>query len=127
MITGVPKSQSATNKQMYQPIESPVGDQAIAKTMPNDNESDRTIWFWVGMFIVFIVWGVFQDRHKKIQSQLEPQNMQANLHNLFVITFAAVIGVVGGKILFTKLAAITSRFPLLGRVTGYLAKLFGAA
>lgn len=127
MHTSIQNSAPATRKMLNAPVESPVGDQAIAKSMPSNDQKDPTIWFWVALFVVFILWGWMQDRHEKLRSQLEPQNMQANIHNLFIITFAAVIGVVGGKVLFTKLAAITSRMPFVGRAFGYLAKLFSAA
>lgn len=118
----------AAKREMMTPIESPVGDQVIARGIDTDQEpADKTIWYWAAFFLVFILWGWAQHRSDSIRKELEPQNMQANLHNIAVITFAAIIGIVGGKVLFTKLAGLTKNVPVLGRVFGYLAQLFAAA
>lgn len=119
---------SAAKRDMIMPVESPVGDQTIARGVDQDSsEPDKTVWWWAAFFVVFILWGWVQHRNEHVKKELEPQNMQANLHNVAVITFGAVIGIVGGKILFTKLAAITKNVPLFGRMFGYIAQLFGAA
>lgn len=127
MHTTAGVSPNASRKLLNQPIETPVGDMAVAKTIQSDDNRDPTIWFWVATFVVFILWGWWQHRNEKIRKELEPSNITANLHNIAIVTFAAVIGIVGGKVFFTKLAAIFGRIPVVGRILGYLAKLFGAA
>lgn len=114
--------------EMSTPVQSPMSDAVVARgvSTADQGEGNKTIWWWVGFFAVFVVWGWIQNR-EKITTELQPRNIHANLHNLAVITFAAVIGIVGGQVLFTKLAALTSRVPGVNRVTSYIAQLFSAA
>lgn len=119
---------TAAAKEMARPVESPVASSGtVAKGIPSNSAgNDKSIWWWVGFFAVFVLWGWVQNR-EKISTELRPRNIQANLHNLTIITFAAVIGIIGGQVLFTKLAAMTAKIPGLRKVTGYLAQLFSAA
>lgn len=111
---------------MLTPVETPIGNNMVSKAK-TVGDKEHSVWFWLGLFIVFITWGVVQHKSNKVSDELKPANLYANVHNLMLITFAAVIGVVGGKIFFTKLAAVTGRIPFVNQATAYLAQLFSAA
>lgn len=110
---------------LQRPVEAAVGDQKLAQPTPQ-GDKQHTVWFWVALFAAFLGWNYLQHQ-TKIEKELKPENMRANIHNLMIITFGAVIGLVGGKILFTKLAAITKNVPFVGRACNYIAELFSAA
>lgn len=122
--TGSAKAPRNSMQAKLEPITTPMGDRPVAKQ--SDAQKPHSIWFWVGLFVVFVFWGWYQNR-ESIKTNLEAKNLKANLHNLLIITFAAVIGIVGGKILFTKLTGLTANIPILGRSMAYVAQLFSAA
>ena len=123
-MLGAQKAPRTSLQAKLEPISTPMGDRPVAKQ--NDSAKPHTIWFWVALFATFVFWGWYQNR-ESIKTNLEAKNLKANLHNLMIITFAAVIGIVGGKILFTKLTGLTANIPILGRGIAYIAQLFSAA
>lgn len=131
MHTVVQNSRPQRMQQIAQPIESPSADPTIAATAVGRSNSDDkdekgSVWWWLSLFLVFIFWGWVQNRDK-VSNELKPENVKANLHNLTVITIAAVIGIIGGQVVFVKLAGLTQNVPVLNKATAYLAKLFSAA
>lgn len=80
-----------------------------------------SIVWWGVIFAVYLFWDWFQTRDK-VQTAIEPKNVRANLHNLVVVTFAAVIGINALNVFFTKLAAM--RIPVVSRMAGTLLPLF---
>lgn len=105
----------------------PVPDGMIQTKAANPNQKNHTVWFWVGLFVVFVGYGWIQHRNEKAKEAIKPSNLAANLHNVFLITVAAVIGIVAGKIFLTKLVGLTARIPVVNRAVAYLAELFSAA
>lgn len=80
-----------------------------------------SIWWWVVVAALYVLWDYFQTRDK-LSSALQPRNIRANLHNLIVVTIAAVIGINGFNVFLTKLAAM--KIPLLSRAAGTVLPLF---
>lgn len=115
-------------KQMLNPLETTVAPTVTAKLPAQVDEAEHkySVWFWAALFAVFVGWGYYQ-HNGTIKKELEPKNIAANWHNLVVITFAAVIGIVGGKILFVKLADVTKNIPFVSTATSYIAQLFTAS
>ena len=93
-------------------------------TVVKDNMSAAknpgTIVFWVGMLIVYLLYDWLQN--EKLKDTLEPHNIRANIHNLLVVTIAAVIGINGGNVLLTKLAAM--QIPGASKGAGTILPLF---
>ena len=80
----------------------------------------QTPWWLLGIVGLYLIWALVI-QHERIKESLQPANIAANLHNWVVITVAAVGGIVLGKVLFTKLAALG----IPG--AAQLAQVFGAA
>lgn len=113
------------------PAEEMTGNQAaqIPASTPSTNLEENvqaankpgSIIWWVVLLVVYIAWDYFQTRDK-IQSALEPSNVRANLHNIVVIGFAAVIFINGMNVLCTKLAAL--KIPMVSKAAAAMLPLF---
>lgn len=113
------------------PSEEMTGNQAaqIPASTPSSNLQQNTeaankpgsIVWWIILLLVYIGWDYVQTKDK-VQTALEPANVRANLHNIVVIGFAAVIFINGMNVLCTKLAAM--KIPIISKAAGTLLPLF---
>lgn len=55
---------------------------------------------------LYLVW-TFVHQHERINEELEPKNIAANLHNLALIGLSAVVALLFLKLLTAKLAMLT--------------------
>lgn len=55
---------------------------------------------------IYLTW-VFVHQHEKVQEQLEPKTIAANLHNLFLIGLSAIVSILFLKLATAKLAVLT--------------------
>lgn len=62
-----------------------------------------TIIVFVGLYIV---WTLIH-QHERIQDELEPKNIAANLHNLALIGLSAVVALLFIKLATAKMALLT--------------------
>jgi len=58
---------------------------------------------WVNFLILYLVWDYFVNKNKKIQDVVDAGNVRTNVYNIVAITFAAVLGINGIKILLVKI------------------------
>ena len=80
-----------------------------------------SVYWWLTVLGLYLLWDWYQN-NEKVSEALKPRNIRANAHNILLITVAAVIGVNGMNILFTKLAAM--RIPVLSKMAGAVLPLF---
>jgi hypothetical protein len=79
-----------------------------------------SIVWWVMLLVLYLTWDVLQN-HTKLGETLAPSNVRANVHNIIIITLAAVVGLNGLNVLFTKLAAL--KIPVVSKAAGTLLPL----
>jgi len=79
-----------------------------------------SIVWWVMLLVLYLTWDVLQN-HTKLGEALAPSNVRANVHNIIIITLAAVVGLNGLNVLFTKLAAL--KIPVVSKAAGTLLPL----
>ena len=118
IATIYPAEEMTGNQAAQIPVSTPSTN--LEENVQAANKPGSIIW-WVVLLVVYIVWDYFQTRDK-IQTALEPSNVRANLHNIIVIGFAAVIFINGMNVLCTKLAAL--KIPVVSRAAGAMLPLF---
>lgn len=82
----------------------------------------KTLGFWIGLVILYIIWDFVVLGNKKIKDVIEPGNIRTNLYNLFMIGIAAVIFINGFKVVLVKVAAW--EIPLFSWLANKLLPLF---
>lgn len=86
-----------------------VGDTAATATPKNGTVTYGRGWtittFLLAVAMLYLVWDWFVLKNKKIEETISPSNIRANLYNILMITFAAVIGINLFKVIFVKIAA----------------------
>ena len=118
-IAAIYPAEEMTGNQAAQiPVSTPSTN--LEENVQAANKPGSIIW-WVVLLVVYIAWDYFQTRDK-IQSALEPSNVRANLHNIVVIGFAAVIFINGMNVLCTKLAAL--KIPVVSKAAAAMLPLF---
>lgn len=55
---------------------------------------------------LYLAWALLH-QHEKINAQIEPKNIAANLHNLALIALSAIVALVLAKLATVKFAAMT--------------------
>jgi len=78
-------------------------------------QSPGSIVWWGLLLVLYLGWDYLQN-NSKLGEGLEPSNIRANVHNIIIITLAAVIGINGLNVLFTKLAAL--KIPGVSKAAG---------
>jgi hypothetical protein len=73
-----------------------------------------SVWWLMLIGVVYFIWGYIQN--KKIGESLKPANIEANFHNIIVVSLSAIIGINVLNVVLTKLAAM--RIPFLSRLAG---------
>jgi hypothetical protein len=118
IATIYPAEEMTGNQAAQIPVSTPSTN--LEENVQAANKPGSIIW-WVVLLAVYIAWDYFQTRDK-IQSALEPSNVRANLHNIVVIGFAAVIFINGMNVLCTKLAAL--KIPVVSKAAAAMLPLF---
>jgi hypothetical protein len=55
---------------------------------------------------LYMLWALVH-QHERVESQLEPKNIAANLHNLALIALSAIVAIVLAKVATAKFAVMT--------------------
>lgn len=118
------------NDEVLQGTNGAVGDSTASPGVTpgdQDNVSSNTkgakkyaAYYWLGLLVLYFGWNYLQHR-KNIATELKPENVKANAHNIAVITLASVIGINGLNVLCTKLAAM--KIPGISRLAGAMLPL----
>lgn len=81
-------------------------------------------YVFVGIIGLYLAWAILA-RHERISESLRPANVAVNFHNVLNVTVMAIIGIVGGKVLFTKLTAFD--IPVVSKAAAYVGQIWAAA
>lgn len=93
--------------------------------MANDQGSVGAVpYVFVGLIVLYLGWAILA-RHERLAESLRPANVAVNFHNVLNVTVMAVIGILAGKIVFTKLTAM--EIPVVSKAAAYLGQLWAAA
>lgn len=97
----------AQARQTYAP-QSPIPSQQIsavgsAASAGLTSKIPVTILVFVGLYLVWTL----VHQHERVQDELEPKNIAANLHNLALIGLSAVVALLFLKLATAKLALLT--------------------
>lgn len=78
----------------------------ISEASKNKQSGMTAIWVGMILLIIYLIYA-WASKHEKIKSAVEPRNVAANAHNLFVIWLAALITIPISKIAAAKLVAFS--------------------
>ena len=93
-----------------------------AEAVEDDKAKNNSLYFWLGLGALYIIWDYFVLRNKTLSEAIEPANIRTNLYNIMFTGFAAVIFVNGMKVLLVKVVAF--KIPVLSKLAQMLLPLF---
>jgi len=102
------------------PVITATQDPASAHSENTDGNDKYSLFWLFGVVFLYFIWGWLQGR--KLQGEIKPANIGANLHNIVVVTLSAVIGINLMNVFFTKISSMN--IPLLSKFSGRMVPLF---
>ena len=96
---------------------------SVVRENQEDKEGEKSIiGIWTALLILYFAWDYFVLKNKKIDENLDPANIRANLYNMTFIGLAAVLFINGFKVLLVKVGSF--EIPIISKLAKRLLPLF---
>lgn len=112
---------SVAEPSIQQVVDTSIIDGDNMKTNMQWASNPGSLYALASIAIAYFAWNYLQNK-EGIRAGIKPENIQANLHSLIIITLGAVIGINAMNVFFTKLAHLN--IPFVSRFAGFMLPLF---